>query len=96
MRTSARLRIDAEPPSVDALHRIHRAHVDRIPYETTWIQLGEQWTIDTDAAVDAPPVKARRVLLPPHGASRRSAARASVCARCTSVACTDRSRASRT
>ncbi len=47
-----RLRIDAEPPSVDALHRIHRAHVDRIPYETTWIQLGEQWTIDTDAAVE--------------------------------------------
>jgi N-hydroxyarylamine O-acetyltransferase len=47
-----RLGLDAELPSVDALYRIHRAHVDRVPYETTWIHLGEQWTIDTDAAVE--------------------------------------------
>ena len=47
-----RLGIEAEPPSVDALFRIHRAHLDRVPYETTWIHLGEQWSIDTDAAVE--------------------------------------------
>jgi arylamine N-acetyltransferase len=34
------------------LFRVHRAHVDRGPYETTWIHLGEQWSIDTDAAVE--------------------------------------------
>ena len=38
-----------------ALFRIHRAHVDRVPYETTWIHLGEQWRVDTDAAVDRIP-----------------------------------------
>ncbi len=47
-----RLGVDAEPPSVDALFRIHRAHVDRVPYETTWIHLGERWGIDTDAAME--------------------------------------------
>ena len=47
-----RLEVDAEPPSADALFRIHRAHVDRVPYETTWIHLGEKWGIDTDAAVE--------------------------------------------
>jgi N-hydroxyarylamine O-acetyltransferase len=47
-----RLEVDAEAPSVDALFRIHRAHVDRVPYETTWIHLGEQWSIDSDAAVE--------------------------------------------
>jgi N-hydroxyarylamine O-acetyltransferase len=47
-----RMQVDAEPPSADALFRLHRAHVDRIPYETTWIHLGEQWSVDTDAAVE--------------------------------------------
>ncbi len=42
----ARLDVEAEPPSVDALRRLHRAHVERIPYESVWIHLGEQWGID--------------------------------------------------
>lgn len=36
-----RLGLEPEPPSLEALFRIHRAHVERIPYETLWIQLGE-------------------------------------------------------
>lgn len=47
-----RLGLEVEPPSVDALFRVHRAQVERVPYETTWIQLGERWDIDTDAAVE--------------------------------------------
>jgi N-hydroxyarylamine O-acetyltransferase len=47
-----RLQLDAEPPSVDALFRIHRAQVERVPYETTWIALGEQWSVDTEAAFE--------------------------------------------
>src|SRR5690349_457597 len=42
----ARLGIDLEPPSVDALFRIHRAHVERVAYETLWIHLGERWSVD--------------------------------------------------
>lgn len=41
-----RLGLDAEPPSVDALQRLHRRQVERIPYETMWIQAGEAWGID--------------------------------------------------
>jgi arylamine N-acetyltransferase len=47
----ARLGLEAEPPSADALARLHRAHVERVPYETLWIHLGERWTTDVDAAV---------------------------------------------
>jgi len=42
----ARLRLDPEPPSRDALFRIHRAHVERVAYETVWIQAGEPRGID--------------------------------------------------
>jgi N-hydroxyarylamine O-acetyltransferase len=42
----ARLGVDAEPPSADALFRLHRAQVERVPYETLWIHLGEGWDID--------------------------------------------------
>lgn len=42
----ARLGLDPEPPSVEALTRVHRAHVERVPYETLWIHLGERWSID--------------------------------------------------
>ena len=35
-----------------ACFRIHRAQVERVPYETTWIQLGERWDIDTNAAIE--------------------------------------------
>jgi N-hydroxyarylamine O-acetyltransferase len=41
-----RLGLEAEPPSVDALQRLHRRQVERIPYETMWIQAGEAWGID--------------------------------------------------
>ncbi len=42
----ARLGLPAEPPSVDALFRLHRAHVERVPYETLWIHLGDPWDVD--------------------------------------------------
>jgi N-hydroxyarylamine O-acetyltransferase len=41
-----RLGLEAEPPSIDALKRLHRRHVERVPYETMWIHAGEQWGID--------------------------------------------------
>ena len=47
-----RLRLDAEPPSLDALQRLHRAHVERIPYETMWIHAGERWGIDVGGSVE--------------------------------------------
>lgn len=46
-----RLGLDPEPPSVDALDRLHRAHVERVPYETAWIHEGRRWTTDPDAAM---------------------------------------------
>jgi arylamine N-acetyltransferase len=42
----ARLEVEAEPPSADALFRLHRAQVEHVPYETVWLHLGERWTID--------------------------------------------------
>src|SRR4051812_37631419 len=42
----SRLGLEAEPPSVDALQRLHRRQVERIPYETLWIQAGGAWGID--------------------------------------------------
>lgn len=47
----AHLGVDAEPPSVAALDRLVVAHLDRVPYETTWIGLGERWTLDPIAAI---------------------------------------------
>lgn len=41
-----RLGLEIEPPSVEALHRIHRAHVEHIPYETVWLHMGEPWGLD--------------------------------------------------
>ncbi|HEX6418189.1 MAG TPA: arylamine N-acetyltransferase [Acidimicrobiales bacterium] len=41
-----RLGLEAEPPSAEALARLHRAHTERVPYETLWIHLGEGWDID--------------------------------------------------
>jgi N-hydroxyarylamine O-acetyltransferase len=46
-----RLGVAAEPPSVDALHRLHRAHVERVPYETMWIHLDQPWGIEPDASL---------------------------------------------
>lgn len=47
----ARLGLEAEPPSVAALFRIHRAHVERVPYETLWIHLGERWGVGVGESV---------------------------------------------
>ncbi|MDQ1379877.1 MAG: N-hydroxyarylamine O-acetyltransferase [Actinomycetota bacterium] len=41
-----RLGLEAEPPSVEALQRLHRRHVERVPYETMWLHAGEAWGID--------------------------------------------------
>jgi N-hydroxyarylamine O-acetyltransferase len=41
-----RLGLDAEAPSVEALRRLHRAHVERVPWETLWIQMEDSWSID--------------------------------------------------
>jgi N-hydroxyarylamine O-acetyltransferase len=46
----ARLGLAAEPPSAAALFAIQRAHVERVPYETLWIHLGEQWGVDPAAS----------------------------------------------
>ena len=47
-----RLGLEAEPPSVDALFRLHRAHVEHVPYETVWTQLGQPWGIDPRDSVE--------------------------------------------
>ena len=36
-----RLGVERETPSAAALARIHRAQVEHVPYETTWIHMGE-------------------------------------------------------
>jgi len=41
-----RLGLEAEPPSLDALQRLHRRQVERVPYETMWIHMGDRWGID--------------------------------------------------
>lgn len=41
-----RLGLEPEPPSVEALQRLHRRQVERIPYETMWLHAGELWGID--------------------------------------------------
>jgi arylamine N-acetyltransferase len=46
-----RLQLVAEAPSVEALFRLHRAQVELIPYETTWLHLGEPWSVDPMASV---------------------------------------------
>jgi arylamine N-acetyltransferase len=47
----ARLGLEAEPPSVEALFRLHRAQVERVTYETLWIHLGERWGIGVAESV---------------------------------------------
>ena len=37
---------EVPPPTVETLIAIHRAHVERVPYETLWIALGERRGID--------------------------------------------------
>jgi N-hydroxyarylamine O-acetyltransferase len=47
-----RLGVEAEPPTADALERLHRAHVERVPYETVWIATGDNWDVDPARSVD--------------------------------------------
>ena len=47
----ARLGIEPEPPSAEALVRLHRAQVEQVPYETLWIHTREIWGIDLDESV---------------------------------------------
>ncbi len=47
-----RLGCPARPPSAVALAEIHRAQAERIPYETTWLHLGEQWGIDPHESIE--------------------------------------------
>lgn len=54
-----RLGIEQQPPSVEGLFHIHRAHVERVPYETTWIHMGEQWDIDVDSSMERVAVRGR-------------------------------------
>jgi N-hydroxyarylamine O-acetyltransferase len=42
----ARLGLEVEPPSAEALSRLHRAHTEHVPYETMWIHSGDHWDID--------------------------------------------------
>lgn len=37
---------EAEPPSAEALTRLHQAYVERVPYETVEIQLGRPTSVD--------------------------------------------------
>jgi N-hydroxyarylamine O-acetyltransferase len=43
---------DAGPPSAAALAALHRAHVERVPYETIEIQLGRPTTVDPHEAAE--------------------------------------------
>ena len=86
----ARLGLEPEPPSLDALQRLHRAQVERVPYETMWIHAGESWGIDPrDVDGSASPSKVAAATASTSTArsascSRRWATRSPV----TSAACT--------
>lgn len=42
-----RLSFDTPPPAtVETLHAVHRAQVERVPYESVWVWLGERRTIE--------------------------------------------------
>jgi arylamine N-acetyltransferase len=46
------LGVEREPPSVDALQRLLIAHLDRVPFETMWIALGERYDLDPVGAAE--------------------------------------------
>jgi N-hydroxyarylamine O-acetyltransferase len=46
-----RLGVEPEPPSAEALARIHRAHVERVPWETLWIHEGHSWGVELATSV---------------------------------------------
>ena len=47
----ARLGLEREAPSADALQRLHRAHVERVPYETVWIHMGERYSCSPEESL---------------------------------------------
>ena len=47
----ARLGVEPEAPSVEALFRLHRASTARVAWETLWIHLGDRWTTDPAESV---------------------------------------------
>lgn len=54
-----RLGLEAEPPSADALIRLHTRHVERVTYETLWIHAGETWDIDPREAAERVALRGR-------------------------------------
>jgi N-hydroxyarylamine O-acetyltransferase len=46
-----RLGVEPEPPSAEALIRLHRAQVEQVPYETLWIHTGRRWGVDLEESV---------------------------------------------
>jgi N-hydroxyarylamine O-acetyltransferase len=46
-----RLGLEAEPPSVAALGRLHAAHVERVPYEALEVQLGRPTPLEPSASL---------------------------------------------
>jgi hypothetical protein len=44
----ARLSIEREPPSAEALRRWHQAHVEHVPYETVWIHTGVHYGVSAE------------------------------------------------
>ena len=41
-----RLGCEVAPPSSEVLAELMRSHVQRVPYETMWIHMGDLWTVD--------------------------------------------------
>jgi N-hydroxyarylamine O-acetyltransferase len=41
-----RIGVEREPPSAEALARVHRAWVEQVPYESIWIHMSDRWSID--------------------------------------------------
>jgi N-hydroxyarylamine O-acetyltransferase len=48
----ARLGLEAEAPSVEALTSLVQRQVERVPYETFWIPAGERWSTDPASAAE--------------------------------------------
>ncbi|MCU1396311.1 MAG: hypothetical protein JWM34_4739 [Ilumatobacteraceae bacterium] len=47
-----RLGVERHAPSAVGLFALHRAHVERVPYETMWIPAGQRWGVDQEASFD--------------------------------------------
>jgi N-hydroxyarylamine O-acetyltransferase len=46
-----RLGVEREQPSAAALQRLHRAHVEHVPYETVWIHTGLRYSCSADESL---------------------------------------------